>query len=920
MRLKPLLFVMFLILFSFVCMGDYRRMGGLEQDYQVDYNVFGAPDTVTTTTGIIELSSGSTYPPLISDLNKDGVKEIIVLEGSGITLYHSKNLVSVTGVTHGLTSPTSNLEIFDIDGDGTNEIILAGANKEIKIFSFNGSHIVTENTLNFVWAAYSGGSMLIRCRDTNECLLIAQDEDTRSATDLRAFVFSSANGTQATLNLETTASSNIFNCFSKLPQIMLGNLDNQGDDEYIITSVLVDITGSEELKVYAVWVNNTDETDVSLLWDVNLRTNGFSNEQSCEAGLYENWVSPPLVYDISNDNGDLSEIAVAYRKTATEIELAYMIETGEIIKTFPNFPELWYGASVSNVIPLDYHPDTSVTDMCVLTNTPGYNQGLYCTAIDSILFGWITGTNEIYFLTSWNLTNEYKSYKGLIQITDSNNGDDLPDLTTTWGIIYIPDMNNELLCTHDTCNTGYIWQSPKVNGSFIISSVDDTNGDVLVRQKESLWYIDDNFINTPGQITGVSFNPCITQDIVKVNSTISVTVTVDDFNGDDVNARAIFYYGESFDVAETEETIYYSLTNESESDGLLDGASNYFLGESGTFGNLSQYLLIKDAVQGKFNTLIVNVSGTVNDPEDQNFLYDVYICETVASSLVTSPLTQCTTTPLKLKDDFALSVNWGAYSGLKTIPLDVEFSMSSVKSYILWLKFNSGGDRTAHYYETDNDGSPSNIFQVIERSLDTNSSNSRINPIYLANIKSVEESFDSGWTETDRSHGSSFLFRTTASVILNNAILKVCGRDTVNPSQQDCRDYTYSVGVEGVVYGDTICEESYELEEAITEEEEEVPELTDVPASIIPVDTIPPTYYPLISLLIIGLISIGAVFISSQNGIKEGNILVGVGGGSALLTWIALIFVGMVAAWTLLVGLMFAAAGIGITVFIGSNR
>ena len=58
----------------------------------------------------------------------------------------------------------------------------------------------------------------------------------------------------------------------------------------------------------------------------------------------------------------------------------------------------------------------------------------------------------------------------------------------------------------------------------------------------------------------------------------------------------------------------------------------------------------------------------------------------------------------------------------------------------------------------------------------------------------------------------------------------------------------------------------------------------------------------------------------SNNGITDGRALMAGGAGSAVLTWVALIMVEMVAGWTLLVGGIFAAAIIGVISYTKSNR
>jgi len=717
------IFILILLVFSISTFASYQRVGGTDLDYNLDSSVVGASDTVLTPTGAVSIYDGTTNPPLVKDINSDGIKEIIVLNNINLAFYQNSTLSVINATGHGLTAPYSNLEIFDIDGDGVQEVILAGANKEIKIFSLNGTKINLENTLNFVWASYSGGSLALRCRGVNECLLVAQDEDTRSATDFRAFVFSSTNGTQTHFNLQASASIDNFNCFPKGNKITLANLDNEGDKEYIIPSVYVDIAGSEILKVYAAFVNNTDPTDAYLLSSYNVRTNGFSNEQTCELGLYENLLGSAVTGEFYDQNG-IEEIMIPYQYDPTHVKMLMLeFDSGLLshLQTFPNILTDWPGLSVSNAAVIDFCTLNEVEDVCFISNTEAGTYNLYCSCVDSLdlILGSIDASYNFIIPSVFTLSEDYKSHVGLIHVGDTGDTTAGKEIITTWGAYSLStDAGNDDLSTLKVRAWG------KSNGSVIIASMQDTVGDVLIKTKTNLWYIDDNFINSPGQIIEVLFNPCIKEDIVKVNTTISITVQGEDINNDPVNFWASLYYGESFNNTQ-------------------------------------------------------------------------------------------------------------------------------------------------------------------------------------------------GWTTTNQ---TSYTFSFKATNIINNAVLKVCARDSENQDNPYCKSYGFNVGLEGVSYGDSTCTESYEIISVTPINGTAPTSLEDVPGSIIPEDAVPVIYYPLISLLIIGLVAGGAVFLLAQNGITGAGALTAAGAGAGVLTWLALIMVKMVPAWTLIVTVLFASAGVGIVVFIGSNR
>jgi len=729
MRMKAIHISLFLVLcMASITFGNYQAVGQVSQDFLFDANDFSATDTTTQTTGIKELNKNSSfptfYPPLVYDLNQDGRPEIVVVDAYNIQVLNNHTLDTADATPHNMFLPISNPLIFDIDGDSTKEIILAGRDKEIKIWNFSNQTLALENTLTWVNAAYSGGSLLIRCRASDQCILISQDADGRPSTDLFVHTFSSSNGTQGRHRLEDTTSTNQFNCFSQAPRIMLGNMDNEGSDEYIFTSTIVDITDNEENRLYYITVNNTDPTDISS-FDVRVKRREISNAQNCrDTGVY-NTLSNPLVYDFSSSNGDIDDIAVAYMDSASEVRLKTFNQGGTVVNTYGDGAYSWQGSTISQPIPLVYNFDTANTDICFLSNVPGSAHYIYCTAKEGGLFGYDQET-AFSFYTDWNLTGFYGSYNSLIHSGDANDGTIIPEILTPFGVVDIPDVREDVcqqggiggFTLNNLCASSLFYETPKINGTAIISSINDAPGDLLIRQQHTLWYIDDDFVNTPGQVSEVSFNPCILDDIVQVNSTVKVTVTVDDVDGDAVNSRAIFYNGES-------------------------------------------------------------------------------------------------------------------------------------------------------YNQTYN------------------------------------------WTSTNRTAGTPQTFSFTADVIQNNAELFVCGRDVENPGVSDCKTYQFSVSAEGVVYGDTVCTEDYDVGPA-PEPGEEPLNVEDVPGLLLPEDAVPPGFYPLLALLIVVLTGVGAAIATSTAGIGDGHVVSLVGGLAAVAAWIAVIYMGMIGGWTLLVAIVLASAAVAV--------
>jgi len=538
-KLNILIMLLMILIFSFSVSASYQRIGK-DLTFNIDDTDFNA-DVTATVTGSQLLTNQINQPARVSDLDGDGTAEIIFLDFKTLTLYQNNTLDVLDGAILPSTSNTlSNIEVFDIDGDGTKEIIIASGDKEIYIYDLeNNNDLNLTKTLIIDYPSYGEGSILVSCRDRDECIWIANDEDSRFSTEMRVGTFNSINGTIATVNILSTAPTNEFTCFSKIPNVQQGNLDDQGDDEFIISYIHADISGSEEMNVVSIWVNNSNMEDVAVLWTETLLTNGFSNEQTCSLGGYEDLMTAPLTYNFKLSNGDLDETVVGYLGSNKLFMLMVVLDPGgvEIIK-YPLFLTVDAGF-LSNPFLANTDWSTGLIDFCIAgEDFVDLNIMVFCSSLESK----IAGSNAFEYIAEipYNYSIVDKSWTVLSHSVQADE-DDMTEVLTMFGIY---DLDYSSCDIDNECEMSLIYSMPKINGTVIISDMDNTAGDIIVSTPTNLWYIDDGFVNSPANVEETYTNPCL-NGTWKENTTVNIRVTVTDIDSDLVNARAILYYSDT---------------------------------------------------------------------------------------------------------------------------------------------------------------------------------------------------------------------------------------------------------------------------------------------------------------------------------------------------------------------------------------
>lgn len=534
----------FLILLSAGVCGTYYPIGTEDGDFVLGTGFFNGdldlddlvdPTATRTITG--------SRAPLVADLDGDSVNEIIALDGDTLRLYHGKDLDVVTAISMYGNGPWSNFEIYDIDYDGYKEIIYADDDTNIvTIIEYNGTNIFEQT--NWSYASFPNsddGETLIKCGDGGDCILIYFNDEVSGPQAFASAVSFDVNGNISYTNVATGAVDQVF-CFPQIRTMQFIDLDQDGEKDFVFGYGLAKEVGAEvyywsvlEINASGDFVKADTYTHAGYDWIVDSSIACHAEEH---VGRY---YTNALVMDIDGalDNGLEVVFGNAY------LQDDFKMYSYEADGTFEDdYPEILRadGIIISNVFKANAFTDTGRDDFCVLGfDEPGNQVDLLCA---SELTGQVPESQEFDYDTTenFNLTYVYGSHNILTHSAQhssaTTSGVNLDEIISSYGVFAIDygffGDNLEL-----------IFESPVHNGSMIGADVQNVGrDDLLVVTPTNIWYIDDGYTKVGAEIDAYTINPCI-DSTWGINGTSEITITVTDYDGDKVGARAILYYGDS---------------------------------------------------------------------------------------------------------------------------------------------------------------------------------------------------------------------------------------------------------------------------------------------------------------------------------------------------------------------------------------
>lgn len=546
-----LFFFIFIFLCSFVVANNnYTVTGTVNDDFVLGDGFFNSDlEEVGSSTRVLNRPRQT---PLVADLDNDNVNEIIVYDDEVIRLYTGSDLTIVDAFnlpfSDGLFS--SNMIVFDIDGDDFSEIIIADEIKEgLYILEYNGTDFYQQNNISLNGLTheindvnYDVGEMLIRCGDTENCLLAHNRHSNVKTGQVNGLYATFFNSTAITtpFNLSGgTGGDYKFYCFSQIPIISYSDYDNDDDVEYIITSFVGNYGSTDAaVNIFYVGLNGSNDAIEELeISDSDLVDFGvaLSTENCNETGIFNKFTSA-FVWNIdgSVSNGEESVIGLAI--DSNEFVMHSFLSSGGALDDYPEVFEA-DGELISNVFLMNAFTDTNREDFCVL----GYQQtngeiDLLCA---SEITGEVPETVEFNYDVSYNVSRNYRNYNSIVHSarhsSDLEDGVNLDELVCPYGIFsldYTGDNELEL-----------VYESPQVNGNVLSIDVEKIGrDDLLILTNSNLWYYDDEFANQNAELYRITTNPSI-ESVIQVNETVHLTVQAIDEEGDNVQVKVIAYEG-----------------------------------------------------------------------------------------------------------------------------------------------------------------------------------------------------------------------------------------------------------------------------------------------------------------------------------------------------------------------------------------
>lgn len=572
--MKYIIYIILLVLLTLSVVADinYNETGNFNNQYRDSSSFF---QSLNVTTIIKSRSiSDPVQTPLVNDLDNDGINEIIVIDGNAFKLFATKNLDILPGFTNLNSSGTQFFITFDIDNDNFTEIITVDdATGIIDIIEFNGTDVFSQNSF-IIGDNFTSGEVMLKCAGVNDCIVVytaLKEAPTGSAFPMlfAKFFNSTFLGEELFIinsnYLDTTGVSTSAICFPKIRHIAVGDNDKDGITEYIFTAMNV-ITNKDDEDIHVIYLE-TDGTDISIDFIFNETSSGEfgATLEGCDEFEYGSTFTSPLVAELDGDPNSGLEIIIGYMVTTTEFNLRkYNGKTHQsgVLDRFPTFQDA-EGLLVSNIMKMNAmdDPNGNANEFCVAGYSASAtflfspcNSGEACLdLLCGSLLNTVNGENEVEYgfeLTdTYNLSSEYNKWNTIAHAAQQSSNDvpNIDELVNAYGVF---DLNIDSCTAGAFCdlNRIFAFTDPITNGTVISADVEQVGrDDFLYLTDTNIFYIDDDFSNTPAFISGYIIDPCL-NGTWKVNGTLSVQVTVNDINdGNKVNSEVTLYRGLAFE-------------------------------------------------------------------------------------------------------------------------------------------------------------------------------------------------------------------------------------------------------------------------------------------------------------------------------------------------------------------------------------
>lgn len=804
--------------------------GGGTQDY-LQWN----GEWYENTEGEIYMSAGVSdlaYTPLVADLDGDGNRDILAVTSTGAFKIYNRTDADTLSLVNGW-SESSTIEappiIFDINGDGTKDIIYA-TDDNIEIYSIVAGipTKIAEHDISANFSDYIDGDAVLNCRESNECLWVGSESKGREFdgdNDLKALSFSTSQ-IESVIQIAGVPDSNSFWCMPDIRTMPIDDIELDSSKRWVFSAMEVDSFGNEQIRLYTVWMNSTDVSDIALDENSLVYTKAYGSSQTCGLGDYGQYFSSPLINNFDDSiNSKMPELFIGYSIGSDDWEINEFSSTLSSVTTCGGVT----GEKMSNLYRcLLYWDDIGSTDVCMNTYDNSNDR------LEVLSMGNTKNTGEIStrcqksdYDTPYDISydNPYTliSHSGrwrpysyeYLELNDAYASSTF-EIANPYGVMLVEWT--ALSNTNMDDNPTLIYPSPLQNTTLIFDAITGTDDDIIGYTDDRIFMIDDNSFDQNAYVSDWEWNPCIT-DTIKVNTSTEVKMTITDpDSSNDVQGRVIWYYPTE-DYGEISREIIYDSLNESESDGVAENVSSFIMFGHATTIVGDGSIMLKDIDSGTVNEFEFTIGSTFGSPDAQNFVYDFYICPTQATSLSTTPVSQCSSSRTLVADDVDLSSLFATGVGVRSIPFDSDYQVSETSNYIFFWKYVSSDLVGSHWWTAKIDNNPTSSYTSL--SVRTLADNSTINitytdilPFRLIYNSEDTHSYDSGWTSVISS-GSTFTHSITADQIVSNGVVRLMARDTAHEDDYTYVDFPFNVQKFGVEHGQTECNGGQDVEGAL---------------------------------------------------------------------------------------------------------
>ncbi len=563
MKYALLLILFLMIPFSFA---DYPQLGGQDTQYNGDKARF--VNGTTPTEYIQNLLSPSEYP-LSFDMDGDGTQEIIVVDDATFKMYDSQlNLIDGWPIDS-YDFRGVNYVLGDHDKDGKGEIAyVLGIADYMTAVEWNGTEF--EQIIN-------DGDLAGILHDDGDCIIaqavdkngyVGQCINRKGGTSISSkmvgfFWNASKKDDTELLNWDGPELYDL-TCFPEGATIQADDINKDGTIDYISNYFAVQSSGnSDGVYTTAFRINKNGNVIPTFNTYHNLGdiVSGTGGKTCYDEGYNLTEFVTNLVlgeFDGISSNG--KEWAYAFRIDSGDRErfrLGIFENDGTAILKKPDLlGDYEKGRIISNTFVGDFFTDTGEEDPCVI----GYNSvddqiNMLCLNPRTTEVGLGSRWYEWQFDSSnIGLVNEgFKQYSRITHSIEIIGGGnpDRNEVLTPYGTF---KLNND--CTLNFCTMDYDYDSSRRKSVTIPTDI-DLNGfsELLILQTNSLWLQYDDVQPQAPIITGTySIDPCL-EEPWEVNTTVSIRYTAIDADSPELTAWVELYSDTAYTVTSSNRSV-----------------------------------------------------------------------------------------------------------------------------------------------------------------------------------------------------------------------------------------------------------------------------------------------------------------------------------------------------------------------------